>query len=62
MRDEIAVERKEMLARDMMNLAAIANELGFTVVAQDMKDAAKRIKTALPAKNFSRPEDRWRWR
>lgn len=51
-----------MLARDMMNLAAIANELGFTVVAQDMKDAAKRIKTALPAKNFSRPEDRWRWR
>lgn len=60
-RNQILIERKESLARDMMNLAGVALELGFPVVAEDIRAAARRIKEALPLENFKRPEDKWRW-
>lgn len=55
-------EQKETLARDIMNLAAVAANLGFVVIAEDMRAAARLVKQATPKRNFSRPEDRWRWK
>jgi hypothetical protein len=61
LKDDIRKERAYRLCRDLVNLSAVAKDLGMDVIAEDMMDSARRIKESLPATMFNRPEDMWRW-